>query len=148
MFNNVFNLMAIAICMVAAPASAQTMEESSSSTFEAPYSMRDAGDSDMNAVGTRDSAMNKVVNATPKWGFTASAIGNLVNVVTTGSNNTIMVNASQINKGSQQARIGFSSDKTSDKQTEASNSTAAVSNTAVNQSAASAGGTPVYATYK
>jgi len=110
--------------------------------------MRDAGDMDATVSGTRDSAMNKVVNASPKWGFTASAIGNLVNVVTTGSNNTVVVSASQINKGSQQARIGFSSDKSKDNEAAASNSTAAVSNTAVAHNGTSPGGAPVYATYK
>ena len=82
---------------------AQTMEDSSSLTFEAPFGMHDAGDADLMANGTRDSALNKVVSASPGWGFSATAMGNLVNVVTQGSNNTVLVNTSQINKGSQQA---------------------------------------------
>ncbi|MBC7512815.1 MAG: hypothetical protein H7234_00070 [Herminiimonas sp.] len=82
---------------------AQTMEDSSSLTFEAPFGMHDAGDGDVMVNGTRDSALNKVVSASPGWGFSATAMGNLVNVVTQGSNNTVLVNTSQINKGSQQA---------------------------------------------
>lgn len=80
-----------------------TMEDSTSLSFEAPYGMRDAGDMEMMVNGTRDGALNKVVQASPGWGFSASAIGNLVNVVTTGSNNTVVLNTNQINKGSQQA---------------------------------------------
>ena len=79
------------------------MEDSSSLTFEAPFGMRDAGDMDLVANGTRDSALNKVVTSAPGWGFTATAIGNLVNVVTQGSNNTVVLNTNQVNKGSQQA---------------------------------------------
>lgn len=84
-------------------ASAQTMEDSSSLTFEAPFGTHDAGDMDLMANGTRDSALNKVVTSAPGWGFTATAIGNLVNVVTQGSNNTVVLNTNQMNKGSQQA---------------------------------------------
>lgn len=84
-------------------ASAQTMEGSISLTFEAPFGMHDASDMDLIANGTRDSALNKVVTNAPGWGFTASAMGNLVNVVTQGSNNTVLLNTNQINKGSQQA---------------------------------------------
>ena len=84
-------------------ASAQTMEDSSSLTFEAPFGMHDAGDTDFTTNGTRDNALNKVVTATPGWAFSATAVGNLVNVVTQGSNNTVVVNASQMNRGSQQA---------------------------------------------
>lgn len=82
---------------------AQTMEDSSSLTFEAPFGMHDAGDMDLMANGTRDSALNKVISSAPGWGFTATAIGNLVNVVTQGSNNTVVLNTNQVNKGSQQA---------------------------------------------
>lgn len=86
-------------------AAAQTMEESSSLGFEAPFGMQHAGDMELMANGTRDSALNKVVSASPGWGFSATAIGNLVNVVTQGSNNTVVLNTNQINKGSQQATL-------------------------------------------
>ena len=96
-------LMLLVLAATSCQASAQTMEDSSSLTFEAPFGMHDAGDMDLMANGTRDSALNKVVTSAPGWGFTATAIGNLVNVVTQGSNNTVVLNTNQINKGSQQA---------------------------------------------
>lgn len=96
-------LMLLVLAATSCQASAQTMEDSSSLTFEAPFGMHDAGDMDLMANGTRDSALNKVVTSAPGWGFTATAIGNLVNVVTQGSNNTVVLNTNQVNKGSQQA---------------------------------------------
>ena len=84
---------------------AQTMEESSSLGFEAPFGMQHAGNMELMADGSRDSALNKVVSASPGWSLSATAIGNLVNVFTQGSNNTVVLNTSQINKGAQQATL-------------------------------------------
>lgn len=95
-------------------AQAQTMEESLSVTFEAPFGMKDAGDMDLVVNGKRDSSLNKVITATPGWGFSATTIGNLVNVTTQGSNNTVVINASQTNKGFQQSIIAFPLEKTAD----------------------------------
>ena len=98
-------LLAIVIATAPCMAAAQTMEDSSSLGFEAPFGMQHAGNMELVVNGSRDSALNKVVSASPGWGFSATAIGNLVNVVTQGSNNTVVLNTSQINRGSQQATL-------------------------------------------
>jgi len=97
---------------------AQTMEDSLSLTFEAPAGMQSAAQAEMMVSSTRDENFNKVVTNSPHFGASASAIGNLVNVVTQGSNNTIVVNASQVNYGSQKATtiaspLGHSNDTSS-----------------------------------
>ena len=84
-------------------AAGQTMEDGASSTFEAPFGMRDVSETDSIVTGSRDASLNKVVTSTAGWGFSSSAIGNLVNVVTQGSNNTVVINTSQITSGSQQS---------------------------------------------
>ena len=96
-------LLLLALASSCCVAVAQTMEDLGSLPFETPVGLHDAGEMELMVSGTRDSSFNKVVNASPGWNFSATAIGNLVNVVTQGSNNTVVVNANQINKGSQQA---------------------------------------------
>ena len=81
----------------------QTMEDVISGKFEVPIRSVDANDSESMISSTRDSSLNKVVTTSPGWGYSASSIGNLVNVVAQGNNNTVVINASQINSGSQQA---------------------------------------------
>lgn len=89
--------------LLPAGASAQTMEDGFVSMYEVPYGLGETGELDSAVAATRDGALNKVVTASPRWMLSTTAIGNLVNVVTQGSNNTIVVNASQINRGVQQA---------------------------------------------
>jgi holdfast attachment protein HfaA len=52
----------------------------------------------LSSLGTSSSGVGTNYN-------TASAIGNSLNVVTVGSNNTVVVNATQINNGNQTATI-------------------------------------------
>jgi hypothetical protein len=107
MFKHQFLLLSVAIVIGAAPAiaAAQTMEDSPSLTFEAPFGAKDAGDAEATVNSTRDASFNKIVTSSPGWGSSASAIGNLINVVEQGSNNTVIINASQINSGSQKAIV-------------------------------------------
>jgi hypothetical protein len=118
MSTRIFNVIACSLLAAGTPlsASAQTMEDAHSLTFEAPFGQRDAGEGETMINNVRDANLNKVVISSPGWGVSASALGNLINVVEQGSNNTVVINASQINKGSQQATIAapfaHSSDKT------------------------------------
>ncbi|WP_370261397.1 hypothetical protein [Limnobacter sp.] len=83
---------------------AQTFEGNVSS-FETPFGMRNVTDIDSPAGVTRDSRFNRTSVESPGWGFAATAIGNLINVQTEGNNNTVVINATQINNGSQRATI-------------------------------------------
>jgi hypothetical protein len=86
MFKHQFLLLSVAIVIGAAPAiaAAQTMEDSPSLTFEAPFGAKDAGDAEATVNSTRDASFNKIVTSSPGWGSSASAIGNLINVVEQG----------------------------------------------------------------
>lgn len=125
---------------------AQTMEESPSSTFEVAYRAGAISELDAIAASTRDAAMNRVITQSPKWSLSATATGNLVNVVTTGSNNTVVVNSSQINTGSQQANVGFLS-KANPASVAQPSTSASAANEAVS-SGLSGSAQPTYATFK
>ena len=95
------------VAMLLAPGSAtfaQTFEGNISS-FETPYGMSSVTDIDSPAATRRDENFNRTQVQAPGFGFTSTAIGNLINVETEGSNNTIVINATQINNGSQNASI-------------------------------------------
>ncbi|VWX34253.1 hypothetical protein [Limnobacter sp. 130] len=83
---------------------AQTFEGNVSS-FETPYGMRSVTDIDSPAGTRRDANFNRTQVDSPGWGFASTAIGNLINVQTEGNNNTVVINATQINNGSQNATI-------------------------------------------
>jgi len=83
---------------------AQTFEGNVSS-FETPFGMRNITDIVSPAGTRRDENFNRTQVDAPGWGFTATAIGNLINVQTEGNNNTVVINATQINNGSQKASI-------------------------------------------
>jgi hypothetical protein len=83
---------------------AQTFEGSVNS-FETPFGMRSVTDIDSPAGPRRDANFNRTQIESPGFGFSATAIGNLINVQTEGNNNTVVINATQINNSSQNATI-------------------------------------------
>lgn len=97
-------LMFIACSLPAFAVQAQTFEGNVSS-FETPFGMRNVTDIDSPAGTRRDSNFNRTQVDAPGWGFAATAIGNLINVQTEGNNNTVVINATQINNGSQNATL-------------------------------------------
>ncbi len=55
----------------------------------------------------RDSNFNLQHSAQPGWMLSATAIGNLVNVQMSGSGNSVIVNAMQVNRGNQTAIVSI-----------------------------------------
>lgn len=101
------NLLKLCIATLAlgfSSANAQTFEGNVSS-FETPFGMRSVTDIDSPAGTRRDANFNRTQVDSPGWGFAATAIGNLINVQTDGNNNTVVINATQINNGAQNATI-------------------------------------------
>lgn len=95
------------IAMLALPiasAIGQTFEGNANS-FETPLGMNNVTDIDSPAATRRDANFNRTQVQAPGWGFAATAIGNLISVQTEGNNNTVVINATQINNGSQKASI-------------------------------------------
>ena len=99
-----FTLMFMACALPAFAAHAQTFEGNVSS-FETPFGMRSVTDIDSPAGTRRDANFNRTQVDAPGWGFAVTAVGNLINVQTEGNNNTVVINATQINNGSQNASI-------------------------------------------
>lgn len=101
------NLLKLCIAILAlgfSSANAQTFEGNVSS-FETPFGMRSVTDIDSPAGTRRDANLNRTQVESPGWGFASTAIGNLINVQTEGNNNTVVITATQINNGSQNASI-------------------------------------------
>lgn len=95
------------IAMLLAPTAAvyaQTFE-GNANAFETPFGMRSVTDIDSPASTRRDENFNRTQVQAPGWGFAATAIGNLINVQNEGSNNTVVINATQINNGTQNASV-------------------------------------------
>jgi holdfast attachment protein HfaA len=97
-------LMLLACAIPAITAQAQTFEGNVSS-FETPFGMRSVTDIDSPAGTRRDANFNRTQVEAPGWGFAVTAVGNLINVQTEGNNNTVVINATQINNGSQNASV-------------------------------------------
>lgn len=93
-----------ALLAIQGATSAQTFE-GNVSAFETPMGMRSVTDIDSPAGTRRDANFNRTTVDAPGWGFAATAIGNLINVENSGSNNTVVINATQINNGSQRATL-------------------------------------------
>ena len=108
--------------LVAAPqASAQAA--SSMSDFERPYGYAYGQESQPYSAGTRDASNNRVIvnglieggtglglSLNTGWGQpdggygmigTGTAVGNQLNVITNGNNNTVIIDSTQINNGDQ-----------------------------------------------
>lgn len=98
---------AASVCM------AQTFE-SNMNSFETPLGMNSVTSIDTPVSSTRDTNFNRTVVNQPGSSFTVSSIGNLINVQTTGSNNTIVVNANQVNNGNQSANFSVGMQNSSD----------------------------------
>lgn len=98
------SLIIATLLLPAMGAHAQTFEGNVSS-FETPFGMNSVTDIDSPAGTRRDSNFNRTQVQSPGWGFASTAIGNLISVQTEGNNNTVVINATQINNGSQNASI-------------------------------------------
>lgn len=98
------NMLMAMLLLPLAGANAQTFEGNVSS-FETPFGMRSVTDIDSPAGTRRNENFNRIDVQSPGWGFAATAIGNLINVQTDGNNNTVVINATQVNNGSQNASI-------------------------------------------
>ncbi|HEX5486970.1 MAG TPA: hypothetical protein VFX23_13340 [Limnobacter sp.] len=85
-------------------ASAQTFE-SNMNGFETPLGMNSVTSIDTPVSSSRDANFNRINVQKPGWSFSATTVGNLVNVQTNGNNNTIVVNANQVNKGNQTTNL-------------------------------------------
>lgn len=81
---------------------AQTFE-SNANTFETPMGMNSVTDIDSPTGVRRDQRFNLYEVQEPGWRFAVTSIGNLINVETNGSNNSIVINATQVNNGNQSA---------------------------------------------
>ena len=112
---------ALTVIAVAPPADAQAA--STVSEFERPYGYGFGEESQPFSAGSRDAANNRVVingllnggtglgtSLYTGWGQTdgaagmlgyGTAVGNQLNVITNGNNNTIIIDATQINNGDQ-----------------------------------------------
>jgi holdfast attachment protein HfaA len=88
--------------LMPAPANAQTFE-SNANTFETPMGMGSVTDIDSPTGVRRDQRFNLYEVQEPGWRFAVTSIGNLINVETNGSNNSIVINATQVNNGNQSA---------------------------------------------
>lgn len=103
--------MALSLGLIAAltwaqsPAFAQTFE-GNNNVFETPLGRNNVTEIDGVATSRRDQNFNRVEVQRPGWEFSATSIGNLINVQQDGMNNTVIINAQQINKGSQRASLG------------------------------------------
>jgi holdfast attachment protein HfaA len=86
-------------------ASAQTFE-GNNNVFETPLGRNNVTEIDGIASSRRDQNFNRLEIQRPGWEFSATSIGNLINVQQDGMNNTVIINAQQINKGSQRAFVG------------------------------------------
>ncbi|MEO0754481.1 MAG: holdfast anchoring protein HfaA [Pseudomonadota bacterium] len=118
-------LKSLALCMaVSAPAIGATAQEASYlSEFERPYGFGYGEEQQPFSAGTRDAAGNRVIinglieggtglgtGLYTSWGQTeyasgmlgtGTAIGNQLNVITTGNYNTVIIDNTQINNGDQ-----------------------------------------------
>jgi holdfast attachment protein HfaA len=94
-----------ALALQVTAAYAQTTFEGNMNSYETPLGMRNVGDIDSPASARRDENFNRTQVDAPGFGFSATAIGNLINVQTNGSNNTVVINATQVNNSSQNATL-------------------------------------------
>jgi hypothetical protein len=97
-----------AFAMFAAFAQAQTFE-SNMNSYETPIGMTDVRQIDSPASASRDAKFNAIRTNSSSGTFSSTAIGNLINVQNYGSNNTIVINANQVNTGSQNASVNLNS---------------------------------------
>lgn len=94
----------IALTAFSATVHAQTFE-SNPNGFETPLGMSDLSAIDSPATSTRDENFNRVEINRPSTGYSVTTVGNLINVETSGRNNTVVINAEQINTGNQSSTV-------------------------------------------
>ncbi len=93
------------LCLSSFGVSAQTFE-SGANRFETPIGMNSVQEIDSPTDRVRDEQFNRTMINTPdRFNVSASAIGNLINVVTEGNNNTTIIHADQQNSGSQRITL-------------------------------------------
>lgn len=92
---------------------AQTFE-SNNNVFETPMGMIDVREIDGPVSSKRDERFNSYELASPGWSFSSTAIGNLISVQNNGSNNSVVINATQVNNGSQHSSVNFNSESFSE----------------------------------
>ncbi|MEQ9314331.1 MAG: holdfast anchoring protein HfaA [Henriciella sp.] len=117
----VIGIAGLAIIAIAPHANAQSA--SSTSDFERPYGYGYGQESQPFSAGTRDASNNRVIvnglieggtglgmSLNTGWGQTqgasgmigtGTAVGNQLNVITNGNNNTVIIDSTQINNGDQ-----------------------------------------------
>lgn len=103
------SLLLVSLLAIQGYAVAQTYEGNMNS-FETPRGMNSVTDIDSPVSTRRDSNFNRTMINSPGVGFTATSIGNLISVENRGSNNTVVINATQVNNGTQRASLGGSTD--------------------------------------
>lgn len=97
-------LLSMSLALISISAMAQTFE-SGIGTFETPLGMDTTADIENPVSTVRDERFNRTEVNSPGGGITATAIGNLINVVSEGSNNTVVINATQTNSGNQAVTV-------------------------------------------
>lgn len=102
---NLFHTLSAIALLAAVPVAHSQSFETSSNGFEVPVGMSSLSDIDNPVSSIRDANFNRLDINTPNMGFAVTTVGNLVNVVTSGSNNTVVVNADQVNSGNQVTTI-------------------------------------------
>lgn len=117
----VVGLAGLTLIAIAPHANAQAA--SSTSQFERPYGYSYGQESQPYSAGTRDASNNRVIvnglieggtglglSLNTGWGQTeggygmigsGTAVGNQLNVITNGNNNTVIIDSTQINNGDQ-----------------------------------------------
>ncbi len=120
------------LIVVTAASDALAQDPSQVDYYDQPYGLGYGDENRPYTASTRDANGNRVIvngrfvyqssysatsgvggySLTGQWGanFSASAIGNSLNVVTNGNNNTVIVDSTQINNGDQEAEIVLNGD--------------------------------------
>ena len=105
-----------ALLALTVSAQAQTFE-GNNNVFETPLGMNSVTDIDGVVKSSRDENFNLTrTTQQPGWALSATAIGNLINVQIVGNNNSAVINATQINTGSQRASISTDTKQTNEYQ--------------------------------
>ena len=93
------------LSLLASSSYAQSTLEGPFNSFEISLIKNELGGIDSMVSNTRDGSFNRSSVNTPGFGINASALGNLVNVVTSGVANTVVINSQQFNTGHQTAIV-------------------------------------------
>ncbi len=122
----------VLLSMLILQGTAHAQDPSQVDHYDQPYGVGYGDENRPFSASTRDADGNRVIingrfassgshsstsgvggyNLTGQWGVnvSSSAIGNSLNVVTTGNNNTVIVDSTQINNGDQEANVFLNGD--------------------------------------